>query len=128
MAKAIGIGGVFFKSKNPKKLSAWYQKHLGVKLESWGGAIFPWEPSDRQRLTVWTAIDAKSKHFAPQKEPYMFNYIVDDLVALIAQLKRAKVKIDKKGIEDSDHGKFAWVFDPEGRKVELWEPPAAASQ
>lgn len=126
MAKVVGIGGVFFKSKDPKKLGAWYRKHLGVDVQPWGGAVFPWKaakPSGRQRFTVWSPFAADTKYFAPAREPYMVNFIVDDLDALLAQLRRARVKIDPKPMEQSELGRFAWIFDPEGRKLELWEPP-----
>ena len=124
MARVLGIGGFFFTSKNPKTLGAWYRKHLGVKVEAWGGAMFPWDvKSSRQAFTVWSPFPADTKHFGPSKHPYMVNFIVDDLNALLKKLKRAKVRLDKKGVEESEFGRFAWVFDPEGRKLELWEPP-----
>ena len=126
MAKVIGVGGIFFKSKNPKKLGAWYRKNLGVDVQAWGGAAFSWEEepkSARERSTVWSPFAADTRHFAPSRERYMVNYIVDDLDALVKKLRKARVKIDAKGIEDSEYGRFAWAIDPEGRKLELWEPP-----
>ena len=126
MARVIGIGGVFFKSQDPKKLGAWYRKHLGIDVQDWGGAMFPWkEPKDsgRERFTLWSPFDAKTKRFAPSKLPYMLNLVVDDLDALVKKLRRARVAIDPKGIEASDFGRFAWVQDPDGRRLELWEPP-----
>ena len=125
MPKVIGIGGVFFKSKNGKKLGAWYRKHLGVDVQDWGGAVFQWEetpPSAHQRSTLWTPFAADTKHFAPSREPYMINFIVDDLEALVKKLRKARVKIDKKGVEASEYGRFAWAMDPEGNRFELWEP------
>ena len=129
MAKVIGIGGVFFKSKNGKKLGAWYRKNLGVDVQAWGGAAFQWEERPKtthQRFTVWNPFPADTRYFAPSREPYMINFIVDDLGALLKKLRRARVKIDAKGIEASEYGRFAWVMDPEGRKLELWEPPLKA--
>jgi predicted enzyme related to lactoylglutathione lyase len=126
MPKVIGLGGFFFKSKDGKKLGAWYRKHLGFDVQSWGGAVFNWEEkpkSAHERQTVWSPFPADTKHFAPSREPYMLNLIVDDLDALLAKLRRARVKIDAKGVEASEYGKFAWVMDPEGRRLELWEPP-----
>ncbi|MBL8958073.1 MAG: VOC family protein [Myxococcaceae bacterium] len=124
MAKVLGLGGFFFKSKNPKKLGAWYRKNLGFDVLPWGGAVFQWDvKSKNQRFTVWSPFDEKTRHFAPSKAPYMVNLVVDDLEALIAKLTKAKAKIDKRGIETSEYGRFAWVMDPEGRKLELWEPP-----
>lgn len=125
MARVVGIGGVFFHSKDPKKLGAWYRKHLGVDVQAWGGAVFPWEspkPGGRQRFTVWSPF-ADTKDFAPSKLPYMLNFIVDDLDGLMKKLRRAKARVDKKPIDENEFGRFAWVFDPEGRKLELWEPP-----
>ena len=126
MAKVLGIGGVFFKSKSPKKLGAWYRKHLGVEVADWGGAQFAWEQtprSKRQRFTVWSPFAADTRHFAPSREPYMINFIVDDLDGIVARLLKARIEIDERGIELSEYGRFAWVMDPEGRKLELWEPP-----
>lgn len=124
MAKVIGVGGVFFKSKNPKKLGAWYQKHLGLDVQAWGGAVFPWDAKTKaERQTVWSPFPADTKYFAPSREPYMLNFIVDDLDALLKKLRRGRVKVDPKGVEASEFGRFAWVVDPEGRKLELWEPP-----
>lgn len=126
MAKVIGIGGVFFTSKDPKKLGAWYRKHLGVDVESWGGAVFQWSQerkSPRQAFTVWSPFPADTTYFAPSKLPYLLNFVVDDLDGLLKKLRRAKVRIDEKPVEASEFGRFAWVFDPEGRKLELWEPP-----
>lgn len=126
MAKVIGVGGIFFKSKDGKKLGAWYRKNLGFDVQSWGGAVFDWEEkpaSKHQRFTVWSPFASDTKHFAPSREPYMINFIVDDLDALLKKLRKARVKIDKKGVEASEFGRFAWVMDPDGRKLELWEPP-----
>ena len=126
MAKALGIGGVFFKSKNPRKLGAWYRKHLGIDVQEWGGAQFQWEQapkSARERFTVWSPFASDTRYFAPSREPYMINFIVDDLEGLIASLLKSRIPIDKKGIEVSEFGRFAWIIDPEGRKLELWEPP-----
>src|SRR5712672_2674986 len=126
MAKVIGVGGVFFKSKNGKQLGAWYAKHLGVNVEAWGGAIFQWDEKPKarhQRCTVWCPFAADARKFAPSRESFMINFIVDDLDAVVRRLKKGKVKIDPKGVEASEYGRFAWVMDPEGRKLELWEPP-----
>lgn len=131
MGKVIGIGGVFFKSKNPKKLNAWYRDHLGLDVSEWGGTTFSWDSKDgakRDRQTLWTPFAADTKHFAPSKESFMVNFMVDDLAGLMKKLKAAKVKIDKKGIEASEYGNFAWIIDPDGRKVELWEPPLKAKK
>jgi predicted enzyme related to lactoylglutathione lyase len=125
MARVTGIGGIFFKAKDPKALSAWYEKHLGLRLESWGGAIISWENDAKVDggQTVWNAAAADTKWFAPSEASFMVNYRVDDLTALLAQLAAAGIT-PVKGPDQEDNGKFAWILDPEGQKVELWEPKA----
>lgn len=124
MAKVTGIGGVFFKSrKDHKALAAWYQKHLGLTLEEWGGAILKWpdDKADDKGLTVWHVAEKDSKWFSPSDSSFMINYRVDDLDALLAQLKAGGVEV-LKGPESDDNGKFAWILDLDGNKVELWQP------
>ena len=124
MARITGIGGVFFKSKNDNAaLGAWYQKHLGMSLESWGGAILKW-PDDKAEdkgLTVWTVAEKESKWFSPSDSSFMINYRVDNLDEMIAQLRADGIEIIQ-GPESAENGKFAWIMDPDGNKVELWEP------
>lgn len=124
MAKVTGIGGVFFKSRNDKAaLAAWYQKHLGMPLESWGGAILRW-PDDKSKdegQTVWHVAEKDSKWFSPSDSVFMINYRVDNLEELITQLRADGVEI-VSGPQIDEHGKFAWIMDPDGNKVELWEP------
>ena len=126
MAKVTGIGGVFLKCKGDSAaLTAWYAKHLGMPLESWGGAILRW-PDDRANdggLTVWNLASKDSQWFSPSESSFMINYRVDDLDALIAQLKADGVAIHS-GPESHENGKFAWIIDPDGNKVELWQPMA----
>ena len=124
MARITGIGGVFFKSRNDRAaLVAWYQKHLGVSLESWGGAVLRW-PDDKAEdkgLTVWHVAEKESQWFSPSDSPFMINYRVDNLDEMLAQLRAGGVEIIQ-GPESAENGKFAWIMDPEGNKVELWEP------
>ena len=124
MAKITGIGGVFFKSKNKgADLSAWYQKNLGLDLESWGGAILRW-PDDKAEdggLTVWSSADNDTKWFSPSDSSFMINYRVDNLDELLASLKQNGVEI-VGGPDSAENGKFAWIMDPDGNKLELWEP------
>lgn len=124
MAKITGIGGVFLKCKGDSEaLSAWYQTHLGMPLESWGGAVLRW-PDDKaedQGLTVWNLASRDSQWFQPSDSAFMINYRVDDLDALLAQLRAADVAVIA-GPESHENGKFAWIMDPDGNKVELWEP------
>jgi predicted enzyme related to lactoylglutathione lyase len=126
MARVTGIGGVFFKSRNDSAaLAAWYQKHLGMPLESWGGAILKW-PDDRREdegLTVWSVAKKESPWFSPSDSSFMINYRVDDLDGLIAQLRAGGVEL-VKGPDSDENGKFAWIMDPDGNKVELWQPVA----
>ena len=129
MARATGIGGVFFKSSGDQKaLAAWYQKYLGLTFEEWGGAILKW-PDDKAGdggMTVWHTAAKDSTWFAPSNSSFMINYRVDDLDGMLAAMRAGGVEI--VGDPQSDfNGKFAWVMDPDGNKVELWEPKAMGS-
>ena len=123
MARVMGIGGVFVKSKNPKALQQWYRDKLGIALEEWGGAIFKFKDdlaTGRDGCAIWNANEAETKYFEPSKREFMINFRVDDLDGMIAQLKSKGVEIT--GRDDSDpNGRFAWVMDPDGTKIELWE-------
>lgn len=124
MARITGIGGVFFKSKSDhKQLAAWYARHLGLKLEEWGGAILKW-PEDKAEdrgVTVWHIAATSSEWFSPSTSSFMINYRVDDLDELLAQLRRDGIAI-VKGPEADENGQFAWILDPDGNKIELWQP------
>ena len=124
MARVTGIGGVFLKSKDDSDaLAAWYKKHLGMPLEDWGGAILRW-PDDKAEdngLTVWTLAAKDSNWFSPSDSSFMINYRVDNLDEMLSQLRASGVEVIK-GPESAENGKFAWIMDPEGNKVELWEP------
>lgn len=126
MAKVTGIGGVFFKSKGDNTaLAAWYQKHLGIELESWGGAVLKWpdDKADDEGLTVWAVAEKNSRWFSPGESGFMINYRVDNLDELLSELRSNGVEIIA-GPESHENGKFAWIMDPEANKVELWEPMA----
>lgn len=128
MARVTGIGGVFFKSRNDNAaLAAWYEKHLGIKLEDWGGGILKWadDTADDGGLTVWNVAPRDTEWFSPSDAPFMINYRVDDLAGLLEELKAAGVEI-VGGPESHPNGQFAWIMDPDGHKVELWEPKAWA--
>ena len=124
MARVTGVGGIFFKStKDNAALAAWYQNHLGMPLEAWGGAILRW-PDDKAEdrgLTVWHVAEKDTQWFSPSHSSFMVNYRVDDLVELLAELRAAGVEVIS-GPESHENGKFAWILDPDGNKVELWEP------
>ena len=121
--KVIGIGGVFLKSADKARLNAWYAGNLGIPQGEYG-ATFEWlsrEEPPKERVTAWNIFPGDSKYFDPSPAPFMINYIVDDLDALLAKLSANGVRIDPKR-EDADYGRFAWVYDPDGNKIELWEP------
>jgi predicted enzyme related to lactoylglutathione lyase len=125
MAKITGIGGVFLKAKSDSaKLAAWYQQHLGMKLEPWGGAALRWpdDHADDKGVTAWHVASPDSNWFSPSKSSFMINYRVADLAALLDALRKEGCHVLDK-TDDSEYGKFGWVMDPEGNKVELWQPP-----
>lgn len=122
MKRVVGIGGVFIKAKDPVALRAWYQKHLGIEVAEWGGAVFPW--NNPEGMTVWNVSPDDSDYFAPSPAGFMVNYIVEDLPALLETLRFEGCEVDAK-MDQSEFGTFGWVMDPEGNKVELWQPPKA---
>ena len=125
MKRVTGIGGVFIKAKNPDLLRAWYQKHLGIDIQAWGGTTFRWHTPDQPNLngsTTWSIFPATSTYFAPSDATFMINYRVENLLALLDLLREEGCDVNPK-IEHSEYGKFGWVMDPEGNKIELWEPP-----
>ena len=124
MKRVTGIGGIFFKSKDPKALGEWYKTHLGMDVTDWGGAIFQWGgEGSSEGMTIWSTFSEISDEMAPSTAPFMINYRVDDLDALMAALKSEGCQVIEN-TEPSDFGKFGWVIDPDGNKIELWEPPA----
>ena len=121
--RVTGIGGVFIKSPDPKALAAWYRDVLGIKLEAWGGALLRYDAPNHPPQAVWNAFPAKTGYFAPSTKEFMLNFAVDDMDAFIARLKAKGVTILKR--DDSDpSGSFAWIMDPDGTKIELWQPKA----
>jgi predicted enzyme related to lactoylglutathione lyase len=125
MKRVTGIGGIFFMAKDAPALAVWYKRHLGIDVQEWGGAAFDWVDADGKPTggtTAWAVFPEKADQFAPGKAPFMVNYRVADLHALITALKEEGCNVLEK-IDDSDYGKFGWVIDPEGNKIELWQPP-----
>lgn len=120
MAQVLGIGGVFFKAQDGQALRDWYARVLGFEVEAWGGAVF--QPQARG-YQVWSPFKADTDHFAPSAHPYMINLMVDDLDGVLAKAKAEGAEPTGRQDDDS-YGKFAWIMDPNGLKVELWEPPA----
>ena len=118
-----GIGGVFFKSKDPKALAAWYRDVLGLKIEVWGGAALSYAAPGHPAVAVWSPFAQTSDYMAPSTREFMVNFAVDDLDAVVARLVDHGVRIIKR--DDSDpSGRFAWFLDPDGTKIELWQPKA----
>lgn len=115
-----GIGGIFFKSKDPKKLAAWYRDILGLHVEAWGGAMLHTDAPGHPAVVVWNAFPETTDYMAPSTREFMVNFAVDDLDAFLATLTAKGVPILKR--EDSATGKFAWILDPDGTKIELWQP------
>lgn len=123
MKKVTGIGGIFFKSKDPEAIKAWYQQHLGIPVEPYG-TVFEWrhaDDSDKKGTTVWNPFKESTKYFEPSEKPFMINYRVEDLEALLVELRAGGVTILDE-IAVYDYGKFVHILDPEGNKIELWEP------
>lgn len=125
--KVTGIGGVFFKSRDPKELKRWYAERLGVPMGEHDIIAFTWTDPQHpagEGMTVLEMFAAESRHFEPSKSPFMLNFRVRDLDAMLAQLRAAGATVEDK-IDDSEFGRFGWVHDPDGNRVELWEPPGA---
>jgi catechol 2,3-dioxygenase-like lactoylglutathione lyase family enzyme len=122
MEKVTGIGGVFFKVHDVEKMSAWYREHLGIPIED-GHADFLWRNDDGDGgggRTVWSLFPADTEYFGPARPAFMINYRVANLERMLDQLRQRGIQIEK--VEDYDYGRFAWITDPEGNRIELWEP------
>ena len=115
--RVVGICGVFFKARDPERLRAWYREHLGLEINEWGGVRF-----DGPGILVWSIFPADTQYFDPSPSPFMINYRVESLDAVLAALRSEGCEVDER-VETSEYGKFGWVMDPEGHRVELWEPP-----
>lgn len=125
MKRVTGIGGVFIKARDPKALCAWYRDHLGIDVQDWGGTSFRWhdpEAPEPHGATVWSIFPDSSNYFDPSPARFMINYRVADLDGLLAALRAEGCQVDEK-VEASEFGRFGWVMDPEGNRVELWQPP-----
>ncbi len=123
MARITGLGGFFFKSRDAAALSAWYRDILGLEVQSWGGAQLEPSESSGPPHAVWSPFAADTTYFEPGTSPYMVNFAVDDLDAFVTQLVAKGVAIIGRD-ENEQTGRFAWLLDPEGTKLELWQPPA----
>ena len=126
MRRVTGIGGIFFKARDAAALREWYSRHLGINLEDWGGTAFSWQTPDNPTgvgTTVWSIFEESSTYFAPSAAPFMINYRVEDLDKVLAALRAEGCDV-AENVEDSELGKFGWVMDLEGNRIELWQPPA----
>ena len=126
MKRVTGIGGIFLKARDPKAMQAWYKRHLGIDVQAWGGTAFRWTDAEGRPVagtTVWSIGSAESDASAPGAAPFVVNYRVADVRALLEALREEGCDVLDR-FDDSEFGKFGWVIDPEGNKVELWEPPA----
>ena len=120
MNRVTGIGGIFFKARDPENLREWYRTHLGIDVQDWGGTVFTWTLPGS---TVWSIFPASSDYFSPGSASFMINYRVDDLDAVLRALREEGCAVEDR-LEVSEFGRFGWVIDPEGNKIELWQPPA----
>ncbi len=125
MERVIGVGGIFFKSKDPGKLKAWYRDNLGLPADEHGEIVFS-SAGETSAPLVWSPFPADTKYFEPSQAPFMINFRVKDLRAMLAQLRAAGALVDDK-VQDEPYGKFGWVMDPEGNRIELWEAPTDGS-
>jgi predicted enzyme related to lactoylglutathione lyase len=120
-----GVGGIFFKAKDPKALAAWYHEVLGLPLEAWGGAVLRYDAQQHPAVLAWNAFPASTNYFAPSTGNFMINYAVDDMDAVVSRLHAKEVEILKRD-DKGPNGRFTWILDPEGNKIELWEPKRTA--
>jgi predicted enzyme related to lactoylglutathione lyase len=127
MRRVTGVGGIFFKAKDPDALLTWYRVHLGIESQEWGGTAFPCKRPDNpdgDGKTAWAVFGATTDYFAPSTSQFMINYTVENLHELLSTLRAEGCAVDAK-VDESEFGKFGWVMDPEGNRIELWEPAPA---
>lgn len=123
MKRVTGIGGVFFKSEDPERSKAWYKKHLGIESGQYGG-VFEWRHAaekEKKGYTAWGPFKKDTKYFDPSEREFMINYRVANLEKLLESLREEGVQVVGE-IEEYEYGKFGWIIDPDGTKIELWEP------
>jgi predicted enzyme related to lactoylglutathione lyase len=121
--RITGVGGIFLKSKDPKALARWYRDVLGVPLEPWGGATLSYDAPGHPPVVVWNAFPSTTDYMSPSTREFMINFAVDDLDAYLTRLKEKGVTVLKRD-DAGPTGKFAWILDPDGTKIELWQPKA----
>ncbi len=123
--RVTGIGGLFFKTEDPSTTKDWYNKHLGFNTDDWGCTFWWKDKEGNDSSTQWSPFKKETTYFEPSKKDFMFNYRVENLIELLAALKKEGVTVIDK-IEEHDYGKFGWILDLDGNKIELWEPKDAA--
>jgi len=129
MKRVTGLGGLFVKCKDPETMYGWYEKHLGIARDQSQAVSFNWreaEEPDKTGTTVWALFPETTKYFEPSRSPFMMNFRVENLEQLLQALRAEGVQVDDK-METYDYGKFGWIMDPEGNRIELWEPPSERS-
>ena len=119
MKRVTGIGGIFFKARDHAALREWYRVHLGIDVQDWGGAVFNWH---QPGTTTWSIFPQATDYFSPGTASFMINYRVDDLDSVLRELREEGCQVDER-VEQSEYGRFGWVTDPEGNRLELWQPP-----
>lgn len=122
MTPVRGIGGIFFKSKDPKKLLKWYEENLGLKPDDGGYIYFKWAELEKPGYTLWGPFPEDTNYFSPSDGDWMINFVVSDIQQTFSELQTRGITVDSRGIQETPEGKFAWFMDPEGNKIELWEP------
>jgi uncharacterized glyoxalase superfamily protein PhnB len=126
MKRVIGLGGIFFKARDPKALYEWHRQHLGIESATDGSGAM-WRDADHPEVpgcNVWAIFPQETKYFSPSQSSFMINFRVENLDELLTALREEGVQVDPK-VEEAEYGKFGWIMDPEGNRVELWEPPKA---
>ncbi len=124
MGKVLCVGGIFFKSPNPEKLYEWYEKWLRFDISKQYGASFPIEAMPKKSVIAWSAFPETTKYFTPATKEFMFNLVVDNLDETLGQVKEGGAEVIGN-IQEEEYGRFGWFVDPDGNKVELWEPPSS---
>ena len=125
MKRVTGIGGIFFRADRPKRLRDWYARHLGLPMQRFG-SIVRWREFDdpkREGHTIWSPFPRDTKYFGDKSTDFMINFRVEDLDAVLKALRKERVTVEER-VEDLEYGRFGWIRDPEGNRVELWQPPA----
>jgi predicted enzyme related to lactoylglutathione lyase len=128
--RVVGIGGIFFKARDPERLRQWYRDHLGLAVDQWGGVYFDGQgqsPAGRQAGTVWSVFPDHAANFGSANASFMINYRVENLDAVLAALRAEGCAVEQR-VDSSEFGRFGWVSDPEGNRLELWEPPRASAE